>query len=106
MTTTSNTLKIASDWRVLRIRSWEEIWYITRDYEDFSIFSSKIIKDSSGRKKRRAVFFRNELNHLAPKIERLQVSQRKTWLREVILIKESLEGAVVSNIKISKLNHL
>ena len=99
------TLKIPSNWRALRIKSPAGTWYIARNHEEALKMSEKSRVDEDGNKVARAVFFREELRHSIPKLEKFSEEERQDWLREIIQIKQVFKSATVTKITVKNIKY-
>ena len=102
----SKTLTMNSEWKAIRIKSPAGVWYIARSHEDAKAMGSKPRKNKDGKEVRRAVFSREEIRGILPKLEKLTGDERQKWLGEIINIKEVFHCATVTrvNLKTQKYN--
>ena len=100
-----STSNPASDWRAIRVKSPAGVWYIARNHDDAVGMGKKKRVNEEGENISRAVFFREELNHSLPKLEKLTDQERQEWLREIIQIKQVFEAATVVKVTLKDINY-
>lgn len=99
------TSKILSDWRAIRVKSPAGTWYIARSHDEALKMSETSRVDEGGKKISRAVFFREELRHSMPNLEKLSSEERQDWLGEIIQIKQILKAATVTKVTVRNIKH-
>ena len=99
------TSKIPSNWRAIRVKSPAGTWYIARSHDEAVKMVEKSRVDEDGNKVARAVFFREELRHSLPKLEKLSAEDRQDWLREIIQIKQTLKSATVTKVTLRNIKY-